>query len=95
MTLPSLSTETIFKVSSCLMMFLLDLHTIQHQQAQDPVLKTVYHWIRQNVKPEYPTTFNTWFSFLHAYYKIFSQLFVDDGTNLISLYTKNKSFSDT
>ena len=26
---------------------------------------------------------------------IFSQLFIDDGTNLISLYTKNKAFYDT
>ena len=33
--------------------------------------------------------------FLHAYYKIFSQLFIDEGTNLISLYTKNKSSFDT
>ena len=27
--------------------------------------------------------------FVHAYYKRFSQLFIDDSTNLISLYTKN------
>ena len=27
-------------------------------------------------------------SFLHAYYKIFSQFFIDDSTNLISLYSQ-------
>ena len=30
-----------------------------------------------------------------AYYRIFSQRFIDDGTNLKCLYTENKSFSDT
>ena len=70
--------------------FLLDLHTLQHQQAQDPVLKTVYHWIRHNVKPENPTPLRHGSPFLHAYYKIFSQHFFDDGTNLFSLFTKNK-----
>ena len=34
--------------------FSLDLLTLQHQQTQGPVLKTVYRWIRHNVKPEYP-----------------------------------------
>ena len=75
--------------------FSLDLHTLQHQQAQDPVLKTVYHWIRHNAKPEYLTPLIHGSFFLHAYYKIFSQRFIDDGTNLISLYTKSKPFSDT
>ena len=62
---------------------------------QGPVLKTVYHWIRHNAKPEYPTPLIHGSVFLHTYYKIFSQLFIDVDTNLISLYTKNKSFSDT
>ena len=75
--------------------FSLDLRTLQLQQTQDPVLKTVYHWIRHNAKPEYPTTLIHGSHFLHAYYKIFSQLFIDDGTNFRSLYIKNKSFSDT
>ena len=75
--------------------FSLDLNTLQHQQAQDPVFKTVCHWIRHNAKPEYPTPLIHGSPFLHAYNKIFSQFFIDDGTNLISLYTKNKPFSDT
>ena len=75
--------------------FSLNLHTYQHQPAQDPVLKTLYHWIRHNVKPEYRTPLIHGSPFLHAYYKVFSQLFIDVGTNLISLYTKNKPFSDT
>ena len=58
-------------------------------------MKTVYHWIGNNAEPEYPTPLIPGSPFLHAYYKIFSQLFIDDGTNPISLYTKNKPFSDT
>ena len=75
--------------------FSLDPHTIQHQQTQDPVLKTVYQWIRHNNKPEISTPPIHGSPFLHAYYKIFYQFFIDDGIDLISLYTKNKSFSDT
>ena len=55
--------------------FSLDPHTLQHQQAQDPVLKTVYHWIRHNAKPEYPTRLLHGSPSLHAHYKIFSQFF--------------------
>ena len=75
--------------------FSLHQHTLQHQQTQDPVLKTVYHWIRHNAKREYSTPLIYSSPFLHAYYKIFSQLSDDAGTNLISLYTKYKPFSDT
>ena len=75
--------------------FSLNLQTLQHQQAQDLVLKIPFRWIRHNVKPEYPTPLIHGSRFLHAYYVIFSQLFIDDGANLIFLYTKNKPFSDT
>ena len=48
--------------------FSLDLHTLQLQQTQDPVLKTVYHWTRHNTKPEYPPLLIHGGSpFLHAY----------------------------
>ena len=56
--------------------FSLDLHTLQLQQTQDPVSKTVNHWIRQNTKRDYPTLLIHGSPFLHAYYKIFSQLFL-------------------
>ena len=75
--------------------FSLDLHTLQHQQALNPVLNFVYHWIRHNAKPGYSTPLIHGFPLLHAYYKIFSHIFIDDGTNLIILYTRNNSFSDT
>ena len=75
--------------------FSLDLHTLQHQQTQDPVLKNVYYWIRHNTKPNSLTSLTHGTHFLHAYYKDFAQLFIDDGTNLISLYTKHKFSSDT
>ena len=98
MTLPSLSTKTIFKVSSYPMIFHSTsiLHTLQHQQTQDAVLKTVYHWIRHNANADSPTLLIHGSPFLHAYYKIFSHFFIDHGTNLISSFTKkNKIMSDT
>ena len=67
----------------------LDITTLQQQQSQDPVLKTVYTWIIKNEKPETLTPLITGTPFLHASYKRFTQLFIDDSTNLISLYTKH------
>ena len=64
----------------------LDIKTLQKQQSQDPVLKTVYSWLLNNEKPESLTPLITGNPFLHAYYKRFSQLFIYDSTNLISLY---------
>ena len=67
----------------------LDITTLQQQQSQDPVLRTVFSWIVKNEKPETLTPLITGTPFLHAYYKRFSQLFIDDSTNLISLYNKH------
>ena len=67
----------------------LDITTLQQQQSQDPVLRTVYSWIVKNEKPETLTPLITGTPFLHAYYKRFSKLFIDGSTNLISLYLKH------
>ena len=67
----------------------LDITTLQQQQSQDPVLRTVCSWIVKIEKPETLTPLITGTPFLHAYYKRFSQLFIDDSTNLISLYNKH------
>ena len=67
----------------------LDITTLQQQQSQDPVLRTVYSWIVKNEKPETLTPLITGTPFLHAYYKRFSQLFIDDSTNRISLHNKH------
>ena len=67
----------------------LDITTLQQQQSQDPVLGTVYSWIIKNEKPETLIPLITGTPFLHAYYKRFSKLFIDDSTNLFSLYTKH------
>ena len=67
----------------------LDITTLQQQQSQDPVLGTVYSWIVKNEKPETLTPLITGTFFLHAYFKRFSQLFIDDSTNLISLYNRH------
>ena len=64
----------------------LDITTLQQQQSQDPVLRTIYSWFVKNEKPESLTPLITGTPFLHAYYKRFSQLFIDDSTNLTSLY---------
>ena len=64
----------------------LDIKPLQQQQSQDPVLRIVYSWINNNEKPESLTPLITGTPFLHAYYKRFSQLFIDDSTNLNSLY---------
>ena len=60
------------------------MKTLQQQQSQDPVRRTVSSWILNNEKPESLTPLITSTSFLHAYYKRFSQFFIDDST--ISLY---------
>ena len=67
----------------------LDITTLQQQQSQDPVLRTVYSWIVKNEKPETLTPLITGTLFLHAYYKRFSQFFIDASTNLIRLYNKH------
>ena len=67
----------------------LDLKTLQVQQSQDPVLRTVHSWITNNEKPEFLTPLITGNLFLHAYYKRFTQRFIDTTTNLISLHVTN------
>ena len=44
----------------------LDITTLQQQQSQDPVLRTVYSWIVKNEKPETLTPLITGTPFLHA-----------------------------
>ena len=60
----------------------LNITTLQQQQSQDPVLRTVYSWIIHNNKLESVTPLITGTPFLHAKYKRFSQLFIDDSSNL-------------
>ena len=70
--------------------FSLDLHTLRHRKAQDLVLKTVYHWIRHNAEPEYPTISIHDSPFLHAYYKVFFQIFLMMALTS-SVYTQKTS----
>ena len=42
----------------------LDLKTLQQQQSQDPVLRTVYSWLTRNEKPEFLTPLITGTPFL-------------------------------
>ena len=75
MTLLSFNTKTTFKFSYYRISFSLDLLTIQHQQTQDPVLKTVYHWIRKNFKPDSPTPLIHRSPSLHAFKRNFPNLY--------------------
>ena len=47
----------------------LDLKTLQRQQSQDTVLRTVHSWISCNEKPDFLTPLITGNLLLHAYYK--------------------------
>ena len=67
----------------------LDIETLQQQQSQDPVLRTVYSWILNDEKRESLTQLITGTPFLHAYYKRFSKRFIDDSTILITLHIKS------
>ena len=86
MILPFSNTKNYFKGFILPDDYSLDIKTLQQQQSQDPVLRTVYSWLLNNEKPEFVTPLITGTPFLHVYYKRFSQLFIDDSTNLISLY---------
>ena len=83
-----------FKYKNCFQGFFLpndyslDLKTLQQQQSQDPVLGNVYSWLINNEKPEFLSPLITGTPFLHAYYKRVSLRFIEESTNLISLYTK-------
>ena len=67
----------------------MDVKTLQVQQSQHPVLRTVYSWTSRNEKPDFLTPLITGNLSLHAYYKRFTQFFIDTTTNLISLYITN------
>ena len=69
----------------------LDLETLQQQQSQDPVLRTIYSWLTPNKKPECLTPLITGTPFLHAYYKRFSQ-FLKTILQTLLASTPNISF---
>ena len=95
MILPSSKYKTYFQGFFLSNDYSLDLKTLQTQQSQDLFLRTVHSWISRNEKPEFLTPLITGNLFLHGYYKRFSQLFIDDTTHLISLYTTNPLSPET
>ena len=90
-----------FEYKNCLQGFFLpddyslDLKTLQQQQSQDPVLRTVHSWLNRNENPEFLTPLITGTPFLHAYYKKFSHFVIDETTNLNNLNTKHTLPSET
>ena len=73
----------------------LTLEPFNKQQSQDPLLRKIYSWLTHNEKPVFLTPLIIGTPFLHANYKRFSQHFIDDSTNRISLYTKITFNSET
>ena len=65
----------------------LDLKSLQ-QQPEDPVLRTVYTWLTRNEKRESLTPLTTGTP-VTCLLQSFSQLSIEDSTNLINLYTTN------
>ena len=62
----------------------LDIKTLQQQQSQDPVLRTVYSWLLNNEKPEFVTPLITGIPFLHVYYKRFSNFLLTSPQTLLA-----------
>ena len=58
-------------------------------QKDDPVLSTVYKWLKQKQKPYTLTPVIKANSFLYAYYKQFQHLYIDPHSHLIQYYTPN------
>ena len=67
MILPFSNTKIIFQGFFLPDDYSLDIKTLQQQQSQDPVLRTVYSWIIHNDKPESLTPLTTGTPILHAY----------------------------
>ena len=86
MILPFLNTKNYFQGFFLPDDYSLDINTLQQQQSQDPVLKLVYSWLVNNEKPESLTPLTTGTPFLHAYYKRFSQLFINDAAYILITY---------
>ena len=58
-------------------------------QKDDPVLSTVYKWLKQKQRPYSLTPIIKANSFLYTYYKQFQHLYIDPNSHLIQYYTPN------
>ena len=58
-------------------------------QKDDPVLSTVYKWLKQKQRPYSLTPIIKANYFLYTYYKQFQQLYIDPNSHLIQYYTPN------
>ena len=58
-------------------------------QKDDPVLSTVYTWLKQKQRPHSLTPIIKANSFLYTYYKQFQHLYLDPNSHLIQYYTPN------
>ena len=67
----------------------LTLPILLQAQKDDPVLSTVYTWLKQKQRPHSLTPIIKANSFLYTYYKQFQQLYLDPNSHLIQYYTPN------
>ena len=58
-------------------------------QKDDPVLSTVFKWLKQKQRPHSLTPVIKANSFLYTYYKQFQHLYLDPSSHLIQYYTPN------
>ena len=67
----------------------LTLPILLQAQKDDPVLSTVYTWLKQKQRPHYLTPIIKANSFLYTYYTQFQHLYIDPNSHLIQYYTPN------
>ena len=67
----------------------LTIPNLLQAQKDDPVLSTVYIWLKQKQKSHSLTPVIKANSFLYTYYKQFQHLFIDPHSHLIQYYTPN------
>ena len=67
----------------------LTLPILLQAQKDDPVLSTVYTWLKQKQRPHSLTPIIKANSFLYTYYKQFQHLYIDPNSHLIQYYIPN------
>ena len=68
---------------------LLTVPILLQTQKDDPVLSTVFKWLKQKQRPHFLTPVIKANSFLYTYYKQFQHLYLDPSSHLIQYYTPN------
>ena len=68
---------------------LLTLPILPQAPKDDPVLSTVYKWLKQKQIPHFLTPIIKANSFLYTYHRQYEHLYIDSTSHLIQYYTPN------